>query len=182
MTIVEGVEQAVGIFFGLIEPDDIILILVAQTVAEQTHGSVGIGEDKSSKVTAEKLRSGTNRNKIIVGAGVGDFRFVEPFFEGPKGSMPIGAIGHIGRYDPEFIDLEIILVEDEVGFETPIDGSKDRVPLEQIDRGRVVLREEELVRIAKELELTRMDGGFGRGCWDRSLPIFDQVLGFKPKS
>ena len=135
MTIVEGVEQAVGIFFGLVEPDDVVLILVAQAVSEQTHGSVGIGEDKSSKVAAEKLRSGSNRHKIIVGAGIGDLGFVEPFFEGPKGSMPIGAIGHIGRYDPEFIHLEIILVEDEVGFETPIDGAKDRVPFEQIDRG-----------------------------------------------
>jgi hypothetical protein len=29
MAIVKGIEQAIGIFFGLIEPNDVVLVLVA---------------------------------------------------------------------------------------------------------------------------------------------------------
>ena len=127
MAIIKGVEQTVGVFFRLVKPKDVVLILVAQTVPEESHCAIGIGKDKTPKVAGEELRACSQRYKVVVRAGVCNLGFIEPFLEGPEGSVTVGAIGYIRRHNSQFVDLQVVLIEDHVGFDPPIKWTKDRV-------------------------------------------------------
>lgn len=181
VAIVEGIQEAVGIFFGLIEPDDVVLILVAQSIPKNTHSSVGVREDESSEIAGEELRSCTHRNEVVVRASIRDFRFIKPLFERPKGPVAIRPIGYIGRHDSQFVHLEVVLIEDDIGFETPIKGTKDRVSFEQVDRSGIVLGEKELIGVSEKFKFPRMLSRFGGCCWDRCLTVLSQIERFESK-
>ena len=93
--VIQGVQKTVGVLFRLIEPNDIVLVLVAQAVSEKTNRTVGICKDETSEIAAEKLRASANRNEIIIGTRVGDLGLIKPLLERPKCPMPIRPIGHI---------------------------------------------------------------------------------------
>ena len=139
--VIQGVQKTVGVLFRLIEPNDIVLVLVAQAVPEKTHRAVGVCKDETSEVAAEKLRARPNRNEIVIRTRVGDLGFIKPFLERPKSPMPIRAVGHIRRNNSQFINLEIVLIENHIDLETPIKRSKNLVPFEKIDRCGIVLSE-----------------------------------------
>ena len=127
MAIIKGVEQAISIFFGLIKPQYVVLVLIAQAIAKESYCAVGIGENKAAKIACEKLRTRANRDKVVVRTGVCNLRFIEPLFKCPKGSVSVGTIGHIRRYHTELVNLQVVLIEDDVGFDSPIKWTKDRV-------------------------------------------------------
>ena len=106
MPIVEGVEQAIGVFFGLVEPNDVVLILVAQAVSEDANSSIGVRENKASKVARKWLRACSNRQKVVVGAHVRDLGFVEPLFDCPSRSDVDRAIRHVRRDDSQLLNFE----------------------------------------------------------------------------
>ena len=43
VSIVKGVQQAIGVLFGLVEPNHVVLILVTQSIAEESNGAIEIG-------------------------------------------------------------------------------------------------------------------------------------------
>ena len=60
VAIVKRVQSAVCVLLRLIEPDQIELIPIGQSRAEQTHCAIGVGKHKTSKVTYKGLRTGTD--------------------------------------------------------------------------------------------------------------------------
>ena len=175
MSIIKCIEQAVRVLFGLVEKDDIVLVLVAQSISKDSDSAVDVGEDKAAKVTGERLRTSTHRNEIVVGTHVRNLRFVEPFLKRPICRVTIRAFANVRRDDPQLLNLEIVLIEDHVHPQPPINRLKCSISFEKVERGGVVLREKELVRVSKKLIFGWILRRFkGRG-WNGRLAILEKV-------
>ena len=127
MPIIKGIEQTICVLFGLVEPNNIVLILVAKSVAEDADTPVGIGKNESAKIACERLRSHSNGEEIVVRTHVCDFCFIEPFLERPVRSMSIGPVANIGRDHCQLLNFEIVLIEDGVHPKSPIKRLEGRV-------------------------------------------------------
>ena len=55
VAVIEGIQEAVGFLFGLVEPDDVKLIPVGKTGSEESYGAIGVGEDKATEVAHKWL-------------------------------------------------------------------------------------------------------------------------------
>lgn len=81
VAVIEGIQHAVRLFFSLIEPNEIELIPIGQTCAEETNGAIGVCEDKPAKVAHKRLRAGSDGEKIVIGTEIREFCFDKPFFD-----------------------------------------------------------------------------------------------------
>ena len=172
MAIIEGVEQAICVFFGLVEPNDVVLILVAQSISKDTHASIGIGKNEATEVAGEGLGTSSDGEEVVVRAHVGDFGFVKPFLERPVGPVAVLSIPNIGRDDGEFLHMDVVLIEDRIHSQSPIRGLKGSIALKEIEAYGVVLGEQELIWISEELVLERILCRFEWRGGYRRLPIF----------
>src|ERR1700730_17800901 len=81
MPVRERVQKAVGIFFGLIEINQVELVAIGKSRAEQADRAIRVIENETAKVAVELLRAGTDRHEIVIGTQIGQLDLAEPFLQ-----------------------------------------------------------------------------------------------------
>ncbi len=144
------------------------------------NGSVDVLENEAAEIAQKRLRADADRSEIVGRARVGHFHFGEPFLQSPPRAKPRRAVVHVGVDDRQLFHVEVIEVEHRRELQSPIDRLERRIAVEQIERQNEIVRREELVRIAEEIVLVRMERAFKRRRRRRHLPAFEQVDARRP--
>ena len=177
VAVVEEIQFAVGFLLGLVEPQHIELITVREAAAKQTHGTVGVAEDKAAEVADEELRAATDRDEVVFGPQVGQFCLQEPVVQCPVGAEAGCPVTNVGTDDRQFVDVEVVEVEDRCGSHPPDRLLVAGTAVEQVDREPEEVRAEELLGISEELLGERVQRALERGRSGRDLPKFLHQLG-----
>ena len=172
MSVVEGVEKAVGVFLDVVEEDQVELISVGEPGPEETNAAVGVAEDEAAEVAVEVLVSCPDGHEVVVGAEVCQFVFEEVFLEGDVIVDASRPFADIGVYDGQFIGIEIVEVEDGSEAKLPVGGFEGGVAVEEVEAEFEEVGRKVLVWVAEEIFLVGMSRTFEGSRRDGELSIF----------
>ena len=133
MAALEGIQFAVGVFFLLVEEDQVELVAVGQARAEDADGAIGVAENEAAEVAGERLRASPDGDEVVVGTQVGDLALHEVFLEGEPGPAARRALAHIGADHAELLHVQVVDVEDRRQLDTPVDRLEGGVAVEQVE-------------------------------------------------
>ena len=160
----KSIEPAVGVLLQQIEEGRVVLKSVRTQVAKDPHAVIFIGEDEAPKIRGELLNPGADRDEIIVRAQVFQLHFDKGFLQANVFVKPVRPFRHVCVDDAIFLGGKIVQIEGRSKPHLPIDRSKRRVALKQVEAEAKHLRQKELAAVAEERRGIRLGRALIRGC------------------
>ena len=167
VSLVEGVQAAVSVFFEEIKVSQVVVKAVGAQVAEEANSGLLLGEKESAKIAGELLDSGADGNEIEVRAQVVNLGFDKRLLHSGMRVEAVDTLRGINVHKSTLAGLQEIQVDLGCNANAEVHRTKTRVALKQVEGQQEALRGEELLAFAKEA--LRCSAARRRRRWARAV-------------